>query len=369
MRASRHLPSGQNASRAFAPNWLRHGLQELRERGIDVSPHGEARVCDLLEPHFRKLDVAVHDLRGLERFVLENELIRCRQRSSNALVTDSAYEQLDVSEVPVHAFHITLVKCRDSILAEGVKPASELKAHGDRRHAYFHATRDAATAHIASKHGRRTMLCVQLRAAAEAGAAVLRTTQGCLLVTEPGVEARFVLNELPPTVIHAEIAADEATRRTTVSELPIPNLTTKVTCGCGGCFETGWCDITGAQRLFCQQCGIPWTPAPMPQSGAPGSGSHALCKFGVSCAEDIKFLAMDANDSISMEIHCEWTAASGVGCFDDLAAARFLHASAGLLPPAVELVTTPAKRRAHAPKAAAISATVDSEKRTAAALA
>ena len=121
---------------------LRHGLQEVRERGIEVSPHGEVRPCDLRElPQFRRLEVTVRDLQSLERFVFENELIRRRQRSSDVLATNSAYEELEVNEVPVHAFHITTRMPR-TICA-----------------------------------GRRTMLCVQLRAAADAGTTLLRTTQ------------------------------------------------------------------------------------------------------------------------------------------------------------------------------------------------
>ena len=53
--------------------------------------------------------------------------------------------------------------------------------------------------------------------------------------------------------------------------------------------------------------------------------SHALCRFGASGAEDIKFLTEDANEAISVEIHSEWTAASGAGCFGYLVAARYLH--------------------------------------------
>ena len=69
------------------------------------------------------------------------------------------------------------------------------------------------------------MLCVELRAAAEAGATVLRTTQGCLLVTGPGVGARFVLNELPPLeVVHGSAFAEAVAERvaTTVAEAGAP---------------------------------------------------------------------------------------------------------------------------------------------------
>ena len=156
---------------------LRPSSQEVRERGREVSPHGESRPCDLRElPQFRRLEVTVRDLQSLERFVFENELIRRRQRSSDVLATNSAYEELEVNEVPVHAFHITSRMPRQHT-SEVVKPASDLERYGNRQHVCFHAIRDAATAYLASKAGRRTMLCVQLRAAADAGTTVLRTTQ------------------------------------------------------------------------------------------------------------------------------------------------------------------------------------------------
>ena len=88
--------------------WLRHGLQELLQRSMKVSPQGEVRSCDLLElPQFRRLKVTVRDLQSLERFVFENKLLRCRQGSSDVLVTHSAYDEVGISDVSVHAIHIT----------------------------------------------------------------------------------------------------------------------------------------------------------------------------------------------------------------------------------------------------------------------
>ena len=173
--------------------WLRHGLDELRDRKIEVTRYGEIRVSDLLGlPQFKKLDATMRDIAALERVQIVNGLIRCRQGVSDLLVSDAAYEELGVDEVPVLAYHVTRFKRSKGILQTGVQPASQLKKYGGRPHAYFHPSQATACSYIARKTGRLTMLCVQLRAAAQAGCTVLRTTQGCLLVPEPGVPARFV---------------------------------------------------------------------------------------------------------------------------------------------------------------------------------
>ena len=58
---------------------LRNGLQDLLQRSMKVSPQGEVRSRDLLElPQFRRLKVTVRVLQSLERFVIENMLLRDR---------------------------------------------------------------------------------------------------------------------------------------------------------------------------------------------------------------------------------------------------------------------------------------------------
>ena len=177
-RGARRAERPERISR-LCSYWLRHGLQDLRRQGVEVSRHGEVRIADLLGlPQFVKLSVTPRDLETLDRLQLRGELVRSKQGVSDALVDDGAYDELSIDDVPVLAFHVTRRNCREKILAGGVKPASELKNPGDRPHAYFYPSLDAAKSRVAEKRGRCVVLCVQLRAASQAGSTVLRTSRG-----------------------------------------------------------------------------------------------------------------------------------------------------------------------------------------------
>ena len=329
--------------------WLRHGLKDLRAKGIDVTRHGEVSIAALIAmPQFKRYGVTKTDLQSIERLQVCGNLVRCRQGISDPLVDDGAYDELDIDDIPELAFHATRSRCRESILAGGVKPGSDLVNFGARPHAYFHPTLEAAKDYVAGKDGRRVILCVRLKAAAQAGAIVLRTSQGCLLVPTPGVEHQFVVDE---HAIPTAPAPVPITQKNVVDSAP-PQDEFCVDSHCDSCARYQTTSVL--RPLFCA-----WKEAAV----LTPAGSHALCKFGVTSTEDIKYLAANSEEAAEMGILAEWKAAADTGCFGDLAAARFLHAASQSLPAVVRSASPPAKRRAYAPRTSSASEAKDVQRR------
>jgi len=257
---------------------LRHDLNMLRRKNIEVGEDSSVRISDLKKLR-RFSSINWEKVVSCDRLIVEGSgvtaRIRVPQGFSTEVPMEHTFQKIGDESLPPHLFHATTSEAFGGIASNGLKSGKMLgKRHG-KEHIYL--TTSADEAYEKCRDDSAVVIVILAKEASAAGA-VFYATANQAIVTDKPIAPEFIY-------VHGD-------------NLPDGNTVCKNR-KCQG--ECGLISVNdGLQPLF-----ELWKT----EGCITIKGSHALTKLGAQHIEDIRHMASHSQEARDMDIETEWAAA------------------------------------------------------------